>query len=474
MHGALLVLLADALFVPAGVLTAAFLTRRLGPEGYGIYSLTVSLGMWVEWGILAAFSRATIKFVGESRDWRPIGATALRINTLSGGLAAGAMIAVAGPVAALLGEPALATTLRLYATVMLIVLVSSVHNQILVGKGDFVHRALSSATYSTARMCAVIAFVWLGLGVDGAIVGLGVAAAAGLLVARRFVRPSWRASDFAWQRLWAYALPLFLFSIGQRMLGFLDLVMLKLLGAPTAEIGHYGAAQNVAMALNFAVLAATPLLLSALTRALRDGERARAQSLVVDTFRLVLLVLPLLAVVAGCSGEVLTLVSGAQYLPAAVLVPALAAGSLARSVTMTTSTIQVAIGQPRLPAWSVLPIVPLSLVAQWLIIPRYGSPGAAAVTLAGSVATAALSFLLLQRHWPVALRVSTLVRASILCVPAWWLATWWPATGLAVIAKITVLGAVVLLGYGLLGELDSADRARIRRLVARARRRLTP
>ena len=35
--------LAEALIVPTGVLTAAFLTRRLGPETYGLYVLAAAL-----------------------------------------------------------------------------------------------------------------------------------------------------------------------------------------------------------------------------------------------------------------------------------------------------------------------------------------------------------------------------------------------------------------------------------------------
>ena len=49
--------------LPAGLLTAAFLTRQFGPDGYGAYALAVSLVVWVEGNVNAFLSRATVRFV---------------------------------------------------------------------------------------------------------------------------------------------------------------------------------------------------------------------------------------------------------------------------------------------------------------------------------------------------------------------------------------------------------------------------
>ncbi|HYD48482.1 MAG TPA: oligosaccharide flippase family protein [Terriglobales bacterium] len=442
---------------------------RIGPEGYGVYALAVSIGMWIEWAILAAFSRATIKLIGEARDWRPVAATALRVNLLIGAATLLLIWLAADGIAAVLGEAAVANPLRAYALVILTVTVTSVHSQVLIGTGAFLHRAQVSATYAVARLVLIVGLVWLGFGVIGAILGMAGASAAGVIVARRHVRPRWRKSSFPWRRLWSYAAPLFVFSIGQRVLAFLDLVLLKLLGGTTEQAGFYGAAQNVSFALSFVSLVAAPVLLSAVTRALRDDQRERAQMLAATSFRLMLIGIPLIATVCGCAGEVMTLVSGSQYLPAAVLVPPLAVAAFGRSATMITSSMQVAIGQPRLPARAILPLVPVALVAHALVIPSYGAIGAAMVSCVISVVGVVASVALLQRHWPVAWRFSTVLRSLMLTIAGYWLAQSYPTEGVAVVGKLIVLGSAVLAGYGVSGELTRADLQLIRELVGSRR-----
>jgi len=43
LDGTIRVFLAEALLLPTGLLTTAFLTRRLGPEGYGLFLLAAPL-----------------------------------------------------------------------------------------------------------------------------------------------------------------------------------------------------------------------------------------------------------------------------------------------------------------------------------------------------------------------------------------------------------------------------------------------
>ena len=83
LDGTIRVFLAEALFPVTALITAAFLTRRLGPGGYGLLILTATLVGWVELVINSMFSRATIKFVSEAKDWRPIGTALLHRHVVT-------------------------------------------------------------------------------------------------------------------------------------------------------------------------------------------------------------------------------------------------------------------------------------------------------------------------------------------------------------------------------------------------------
>src|SRR5437773_12508034 len=88
VEGTIRVFLAEALLLPTGLITAAFLTRKLAPEGYGLFAVAASLVAWIEWSITAIFSRAAFKLIGEADDWRPIGSALARIHlALGGGMA---------------------------------------------------------------------------------------------------------------------------------------------------------------------------------------------------------------------------------------------------------------------------------------------------------------------------------------------------------------------------------------------------
>jgi len=102
LQGTVRVFLAEALFPLTGIVTAAFLTRNLGAGDYGLLTLSATLISWIELAISGLFARATVKIVGDAKDWRPIGAAVLRLHVLVSIGAMAACLALAKPCAALL------------------------------------------------------------------------------------------------------------------------------------------------------------------------------------------------------------------------------------------------------------------------------------------------------------------------------------------------------------------------------------
>lgn len=114
-RGAVFMLAADALVLPTGVLTLAYLTRRLGPDGYGAFALAVAVVVTVEFGITALVSRATVYFVSSEGDPAPVAAAASRLRLGLDLAAAAALWLFAPAIAGQLGEPSLVWILRLFA-----------------------------------------------------------------------------------------------------------------------------------------------------------------------------------------------------------------------------------------------------------------------------------------------------------------------------------------------------------------------
>ena len=88
LDGTTRVFLAEALILPSGLVVVIFLTRKLGPEGYGLFTLATAFVLWLEVIISEIFSRATVKFVSETNDWQSVGSVVMRLHlTVSVGTA---------------------------------------------------------------------------------------------------------------------------------------------------------------------------------------------------------------------------------------------------------------------------------------------------------------------------------------------------------------------------------------------------
>ncbi len=460
LDGTIRVFLAESLILPTGLVTLAFLTRRLGATDYGLFALAAAAITWIEWSLTTMFARAVNKCVSEAADWQPVATTVLRLHLFTSVAVAVLLMMVAGPVATGLGEPALADYLRLFALDIPLFSLAHAHRNILIGIGDYRQRAWLSAGRWLARLVLIVLLVGVGWSIHGAIVAIIGASVVELVMARRFIRPSlWRPSGFPVRRLLLSALPLLVLGVCLRLLGKGDLFILKALGATAAQAGLYGAAQNLAVVPGLFAQAFSPLLLSTLTRLRRDGRLQQARSMARDSIRLVILLLPFAALAAGAAPEIVRLVAGAQFTGASVLVQWLIFAALAFVLISVATVILVAADRSW---WAVAvagPMVLIALVGQFWAIPHWGARGAAMVTTVCAWLGALIAVGLVAADWRVAPPRWSVIRSVAVSGAAYALAQWWPAPGWLVMVKLAVLVVTVLVAYFLLGEFDARERA---------------
>ncbi|MCS6859685.1 MAG: oligosaccharide flippase family protein [Abditibacteriales bacterium] len=467
LDGAICVFLSEALILPTGLLTAAFLTRRLGSADYGLLTLAATLVAWIEWSVVSIFARTTIKFVSEADDWRPVGATVMQLHLLVSGGAMVLLWLLAAPVSALFREPALVTYLRLLALDIPLFSLASVHRAILIGLGDFRQRALAGASRPLSRLLLILLFVGMGFSVTGAILANIGASLVELLVSRFYVRPPlFHRSSFPIWQLWDYALPLFLFAVAMRLYDKLDLFALKALGGTAEQAGFYGAAQNLSLIPGSMVaLALSPLLLSTLTRTLRAGNVDTARDMSGKAMRAVILLLPFAGVIAGASPEVVSLIFGAPFLPAAPLLGLLIFGALALVMISVTTAILTAAGKP---GWTFAltgPMLPLAAAGHLLMIPWLGAIGAAVVNTFFAIVGAGVTAIAVWWVWRVFPSAVTLGRSVLTCGFAYALTVMWQSPGFWLLIKLPVVTLIVLLTFAALGEFNPRELSFVRSMV---------
>lgn len=466
LDGTVWVLLAEALFPLTALVTSAFLTRRLGLDGYGHWVLAVSLVVWVEWSLASFFSRATIKHVGAAKDWRPLGTAAVQLQLRMGLGAMAAIWALAWPLAQWLSEPSLAVYLALLALDVPLFALAQAHRQILAGTGAYRECAWAGGGRWLARLLLVVLLVTAGLSVVGAILGVIGSTLLELWLYRRTLRPAWfsRTGTATWS-LWSYSWPLFFSTVSLMVVGRMDLFVIKALGSTAEEAGLYGAAQNLALLPTLLGMAASPLLLSSLSRALACGDAALARTMTNQAIRIAVMIFPMAAAVAGSAEDIAEFLFGAPFRGAGRFLPMLVFGAAATLLLSVALTVLIADGQPRLTSMLTVPLVPLALIGHLIVIPRYGSFGASVVTALVGCMGMGIGLVTICRLWRVVPSLGIVVRTVAAGLLALFVSTVWPTSGAMVLVKLVAVGGLILVVYWVLREFTADETALVRELI---------
>lgn len=448
-------MIGEGISLPAALVTAAVLTRGLGPEGYGRFTVAATLVTTLEWILVAVFAKVVIKFVAEAEDWHPVAATAFRTYVLAGAALGGSLWLAAGGIAAALSDPELAGHLRLFALEIPLFTAAMACRNILAGLGGYGQQAMAGAARWLGRMVFIVVFIQLGWAVQGAILGSIGGVLLGFLVGQAFVgRPTFGSAEFPYRRLVQLAVPAFLLLLTVRLFDRVALLVLNALQGAGPEVGFYGAAQNLSMVTGVVAMTVTPILISTVGAARRADNEARAREIVGGALRASIAALPFAAIVAGSSGEVFRLLFGPEFAAAAPLGEWMAFVAVGLVIISVATSLLIAHGRLWGTLWLTGPLLPLSVLGHFVLIPRYGALGAAMVTTVTAFVGAAICVVSAHRVWQVPASFGTLLRSLGFSLAAFWLAAAWPAPGVLVVGKAAVLSVAVVAAFLLTGELS--------------------
>ncbi len=464
LGGAAQVGLAQALLPLTGLVTAGVLTRHLGPDGYGLFTLSATLVVCFEFAIVALLGSATIHWVARAEQ-RPAAIRSILQLYVWTSLGSAALLWVAAPgLASLWGEPQMTPMLRLYALDIPLYCIARGYGSVLAGQQRFSQQATAVAVRWIARLVLTVALVSMGFSIWGAVCAMLGASVVELLIAcRRVAAPAlWRA-PCKLPGLWSLAGPLFVSALLLRVL-HLDLIILKALGASATEAGFYGAAYNLALAPVMIAAAASSALLAALTRGV-VADRESAERVMEVAVRVLLAAFPVAAVISGSADAIVTLIYGAGFWPAGDLLALLIFSSAGLVAVVVCNASVIALGRPRLTLIAVGLVVPAAIAGYLIVIPRLGPLGAASVTTAAALCAGFLSLGMAVQIWRIRVPLSSVLRSAALTWAGLVVAASWPVEGPWVVGKLVALGLAVPLAYALLGELTPRDRAALRGLA---------
>ncbi len=244
-----------------GALTL-YLVRALGPSGYGVYALAISIAglllLPAGLGLPTALGRFLADHRGDLGQVRAILGFGMRLQTPAAAVAGVALFAAAGAVADAFGEPALTWPLRWAA----IAVAGQAVFSFLAAVGTSVRQARlglwMALTESAIETFASASLVLAGAGAAGATlgraIGYGVGAAVGLILALRMLRRP-RGGGLVRLRLrrrtlMRYAGVMFVVDLSFSALAQLDVLLIGAL-LSAAAVGAFSAVWRILAVLGY-------------------------------------------------------------------------------------------------------------------------------------------------------------------------------------------------------------------------------
>ncbi len=465
VKGTTYIFLAEALVLPTGFLTTIFLTRKLGPEEYGLLTLTATIVAWISWSITSIFTRTTIKFVSEAKDWRSVAAKVLQLHIFLGCISAAILCFLSSAIANAFNESDIKLYLLLSSLEIPLFSLTRAHRGILIGVGDYNKQALASSVRWIARLIFIILLVEMGFSVKGAILGSVGGLVCELVVIRIQIQPPlFYKSSFPFRNFLGYALPLFLYSLSMRMYDKLDLILLKTLGVTSEGIGFYGAAQNLSIAPGIFALSFSPLILSSIGRAKKDGYVDSTKDIAKNAIRMVIALIPFAVIVSAESPQLVMLLFGDAFLPASTVLRFLIIGSIAQVMISVVTSILTAVDRPNWTFFLTGPLIPLVVTLHCLLIPYLGIMGAAISNMCVSLAGAIAALLALQLMWRIDFPLLTLFRSTCISFVVYLISLSWETSAIFSLLEVSILFLSVPVLFLLLKELTT-DEIRFLRLA---------
>ncbi len=450
--------LAQLVMAGCGVATHIYLTRALQPKLYGVLAVVTSVIIWWEAIGEALVRNATTRFVAETDEqWRGAASSAIR-TTLGWGTVLMILGITSAPlVSQMLAAPQLVPYLWLFSADLMLFPLFIALAEVLAGRRKYSFYAGSWAIYWLAKAALMIGLVALGLSVRGAIIGSILASVVGVAVTWLWSRVSLKPGTVPTGKVVLFGLPLAGITLMRRTVQNMDLWFItRLLSG--YDRGYYGLAQYISRALMMLPVAVSGAVFPTLTQAIARGDKAGSQRLIRQSFRFAFIAaVAAIAVLGSSIKELIVFIFGADFAPAAYPTVGLIFAALFFAIEFIAKTVLVSAGKPTLCLVAFVPVVPINIILNYVLVTRYEMIGASLATTATAALAAIILSALVWREFQALLPPLTVPRTLLAGSLVYLAGTYIPITGWVVVLKCLGLAAsygVVLLA---IGELDKDD-----------------
>lgn len=364
------------------------LGRYLGPELYGTFGIILSLLTICKVLVEPGTVRAISKYTAERKELAVvIKNQAIKIQIILALIIFVSLFALAPLIANLLKDSTLIPYIRFIAFFIPISSLYAVYFGLLNGIRAFGKQATVSIIYHVIKVLMVLALVYLGFELYGAIGGYLIAGVVSLIMARHY----WISKDskdgevtdnFQMSKIVKFAAPIILFSLAFNLVVSLDLFFIKAILGEKAQAGFYTSAAALSKVPYFIFLALSDTLFPSIAKSTSSrGNEELTRKYINQSLRYTLIFLiPCSFIISATSRDLVTLVYTGRYLTAASPLSILIFGLTFLCLFIILTTVITASGKPRVSLAMVLILLVVNILLNTTLVPIYGLIGAALAT----------------------------------------------------------------------------------------------
>jgi stage V sporulation protein B len=485
-RGALFIGFAKVFFMVSGSLQKLLMTRFVGPEVYGAFSVVNNAISIVNNTIVQGTIQAVAKFTAEDdRQIESVKRASLAMQSFLGFTIAAGFVLAAPLIADVLNAPGYVGWFRLVAAIPLLYSFYSIFVGSANGQRRFRLQASFDVGFSTLKTILLLGGAVVGrrIGnpVTGAFLGFIGAALIILVVSAMKVGLPRGPGRFPASKLMAYMAGVVAYTLLINLALNADHLLLRRFAGEAVDqlradalAANYDAVRTIALLPYQALLVLTFVIFPLISRSTFVEDREATRVYISQTLRYALLIGAAMAVVLGARPEtLLNIAYTANYTEGTRALPVLAGGVTMLALLSVSGAMINASGRPRVAVAILAATVLVGAGTAFAIVPsaRPGAPmllASATATTVGNLVGLTLAMLYLRARFGAWLSLASVARTAVATALAIAAARVFPSGGkLLGLLTLAVVGGVFIAALIIVRELGPSDAAKLRRIFRR-------
>ncbi|MBE6493509.1 MAG: flippase [Methanosphaera stadtmanae] len=401
LKGSFILVIGNLLFRLGGYINRLLMSRMLGPEGYGLYGLTLPFqGIFQilsAGGLPPAISKYVAEYNAKDEEQvtRQIIITATKFMILMAILLSIILLFSSDFIAnTIFHKPLVVWPLRAVSIITPFSVIVGAMRGAFQGfyKNEYtVYNRLAEQVGIIVFACI---FVYCGLYAMGAVLGTAVgfiiSAITAVILYKKYIDPLFKNTETLnlstreeLKLLWMlikFAIPVAITALSEMAIYDVSTLVIGVFMLAT-DVGYYNAADPIARIPLIISLSVSTVLLPATAEAYSLKNQQLLEEYVVDCLRYsILTVLPLSLLIAIFSKPTLIILFGSTYIPSSGVLSILVIGMSFYSIYMICSSILQGTGKPRLPMYILLIGTLINIIFNALFVKEIGILGASIAT----------------------------------------------------------------------------------------------